>query len=634
MDKHPVFRFGRFTLDPVLRTLHRNEVMVPLPESAMAVLEVLVSQAPEAVDKATLMDKAWPDTAVIPDNLVQAIHSIRTALGGDARQPRFVQTVHRRGYRFVTPVTIIQSTGDSDPPERLPADPIATARPKALRFLPAGLGVCMAAAVLAIGVVVLRGAHRSERNPAPAVRSLAVLPLENLSGDPEQEFFADGMTDALITELARIKTLDVISRTSVMKFKDTLLNVPHIADELGVDAIVEGSVTRADGRIRVIAQLVDARDHHIWGENYEYENQNILRLQRDIAQAIAREIGARVETQPSENPPRIVNPKAHEALLRGHYVLRNRTEEAFRRALEFFNQAVSIDPDCAPAYASLADTYNLLANYGFVPSPEVRPLARDMAEKALNLDADLAEAHLALAVVASEYDWDFEEADREFAIALALRPSSPAIRSRHAQLLVAVGALTRAIDEIQYAQRLDPLSEIINANVGWFLFLAGHEQAAERRLLEVLEFCPDFAVAHFYLGVLFDSQKRFDEAVAALERARDLSDRSSYAQAALAHALARSGDQARATTILDGLLEKQRTGYVSPIGLAIASFGLGRVDEGFGWLERAFDERKGWLLHLRVEPALDGLRDDPRYLDLITRIGLPALPKRPTDTQL
>lgn len=625
MDGHPVFRFGGFTLDPVLHTLHQNEVAVSLPESAMTVLEILVSRTPEAVDKATLMDMAWPDTAVIPDNLVQAIHSIRTTLGGDARQPRFVQTVHRRGYRFVAPVTIIQSIHDSSSTESLPADPIASARPKEFRLRPAGLGICLAAVVLTIGVVVLRWVYQSEDNPVPAVRSLAVLPLENLSGDPEQEYFADGMTDALITELARIKTLDVISRISVMKFKDTRLNVPRIADELGVDAIVEGTVTRADGRIRVIAQLVDARDHHIWGESYEYENQNILWLQRDLAQAIAREIGARVEAQPSENPPRIVNPKAHEALLRGHFVLRNRTEKAFRRAQEFFNQAISIDPNSAPAYAGLADTYNLLANYGFVPSPEVRPFARAMAEKALTIDADLAEAHLALAVVASEYDWDFEEADREFAIALALRPSSPVTRSGHAQLLIALGALDRAVDEIQYAQRLDPLSEIINANVGWFLLLAGHEQAAERRLLEVLEFCPDFAVAHFYLGVLFDSQERFDEAIIALERARDLSDRSSYAEAALAHALARSGNQARATAILEGLLERRRDGYVSPIGLAVASFGLGRVEQGFGWLEHAFDERKGWLLHLRVEPALDGLRDDPRYLDLVTRIGLPEI---------
>ncbi len=246
-----------------------------------------------------------------------------------------------------------------------------------------------------------------------------------------------------------------------------------------------------------------------------------------------------------------------------------------------------------------------------------------MAEKALQLDPNLAEAHLALAIVAGEYDWNFDEAAKEFSIALALRPSDPVTRSRHAQLLVATGALPEAVKEIQYSQRLDPLSEIINANVGWFLFLNGQEQEAEAILLDVLEFSPDFAVAYFYLGLLFDHQGRFSEAISMLEKARDLSHHSSYTEAALAHALARSGDRFRAEEILNSLLEKQRSGYVSPVGLALANFGLDRIDEGFRWLERAFEERKGWLLHLRVEPALDGLREDPRYLDLVTRIGLP-----------
>ncbi len=619
MTAHSVYRFDTFTLDPLRHSLRRDDEVILLPESALAVLEALVSRAPETVDKETLMDIAWPNTAVISDNLVQAIHSIRTALGGDARQPRFVQTVHRRGYRFVAPVTIMDSECSQN------RVPVVSERKEKSPLRIVILALCLAA----VGLVTLVGAFQwsktSKTATYPAIRSLAVLPLENLSGDPEQEYFADGMTDTLITELARIKVLDVISRTSVMKFKDTRLSVPQIADELGVDAIVEGTITRAGGRIRVIAQLVDARDRHIWGENYEYENQDVLRLQRDFAEAIAREIGACVEVVSPEKEPRAVNPEAYEAVLRGHYVLKNRTEEAFLRAQDFFQQAIAIDPECSPAYAGLADTYNLQANYGFAPSPVVRPLAREMAEKALSLDENFAEAHLALALVAGDYDWNFEEAEREFALAISLRPSSPAARSRHAQLLVAIGALPRAIEEIQYALRLDPLSEIINANVAWFFFLNGQELEAEQGLLEVLEFSPDFAVTHYYLGVLLDHQQRFDEAITALERARILSDGSSYVEAALAHALARSGDRAQAEAILSALIEKRSNTYVSPVGLAVASFGLDRVDEGFGWLERAFDERKGWLLHIRVEPALDGLRDDPRYRDLIDRIGLPEL---------
>lgn len=622
MDEHNILRFDRFTLDPQRHTLHRDREAILLPESALTVLEALVSNAPETVDKATLMDIAWPDTAVIPDNLVQAIHTIRTALGGDARQPRFVQTVHRRGYRFVAPVTTISSAEIQAQSIKAPFDIDATFNSRKFLRKPA-LGIVLLIVAFGLGIFGLKAFQdRSESSLSP-VRSIAVLPLENLSGDPEQEYFADGMTDALITELARIESLDVISRTSVMKFKDTKLALPQIARELKVDAIVEGTVTRAGGRIRVIAQLVDADDHHIWGENYEYENQNVLRLQRDLAQAIAQEIGARVEPRTSDGLALVVDPDAFEALLRGHHVLRDRTEQAILKAQDYFNQSIVHDPEYAPAYAGLADTYNLLANYGFAPSTQTRPLAQQMAEKALQLDPNLAEAHLALAIVAGEYDWDFDEAEREFSIALTLRPSDPVTRSRHAQLLVATGALPEAVKEIQYSQRLDPLSEIINANVGWFLFLNGQDQEAETILLDVLEFSPDFAVAYFYLGLLFDHQGRFSEAISMLEKARDLSHHSGYAEAALAHALARSGDRFRAEEILNSLLEKQRSGYVSPVGLALANFGLDRIDEGFRWLERAFEERKGWLLHLRVEPALDGLREDPHYLDLVTRIGLP-----------
>ncbi len=617
------YRFGAFTLDPLGRNLRRGDDEVDLPESAWLVLNALVEKAPETIDKDTLMDAAWPDTAVVQDNLVQAIHTIRSVLGGDVRKPRFVQTVHRRGYRFVAPVEVVDADHESHDGTDESALPLLRRWKTPGRL--AGFALALAAVVVAV-VTILTAMTTQRRTKDPTVvRTLAVLPLENLSGDPEQEYFADGMTDALITELARIEALDVISRTSVMKFKDTRMSVPEIARELGVDAVVEGTVTRAGGRIRVIAQLVDARDRHLWGENYEVENRDVLRLQRDFAVAIAEEIGARVDPPLSDNPPRAVDPEAYEAVLRGHYLLRDRTEETILRAQVFFNEAIAIDPDFAPAFAGLAYTYNLLANYGFSPSPQARPLAREMAERAIELNPGHADAHLALALVAGEFDWNFDEAQREFGFALSQKPSSPVARSGYSHLLVTINDLEGAIEELRQAQRLDPLSEIIGANLGWILFLDGQEEEAERQLREVLEFSPDFAVALYYLGALLDRQERFEESIAVLERARDLSRGSSYTEAALAHVLARSGDRAAAQAILGALLEKSRDDYVSPVGLAVAHFGLGRADEGFHYLEQAFDERKGWLLHLRVEPALDGFRDDPRYLDLVTRIGLPEL---------
>ena len=594
--------------------------MIALPESAFLVLETLVKQAPDTVDKDSLMDAAWPDTAVVQDNLVQAIHAIRSALGGDARNPRFVLTVHRRGYRFVAPVTVIDADEGGTAVGEARGAPGSLGRWTRGRIL--AVSLVLVASVVAAGAIITAVTSRPGPSEPFTVRTIAVLPLDNLSGDPEEEYFADGMTDALITELARIESLDVISRTSVMKFKDARLSVPEIAEELGVDAIVEGTVTRADGRIRVIAQLVDARDRHIWGENYEVEIRDVLRLQRDFAVAIAEEIGARVDPATSKRPPRAVNPAAYEAVLRGHHLLRDRTKDTILRAQGYFNEAILIDPGNAAAFAGLAYTYNLLANYGYSPSSEARPMAREMAERAIALDPDDADAHLALALVAGEFDWDFAEAEREFTFALARQPSSPVARSGYSHLLVTMGDLAGAIEELRHARRLDPLSEIISANIGWILFLDGQDEEAERQLREVLEFSPDFAVAYYYLGALLDRQERFEEAIAVLRRARDLSHGSSYARAGLAHALARSGNHTEGQAILDALLQESREAYVSPIGLAVAHFGLGQADGAFLWLEQAFDERKGWLLHLRVEPVLDGFRDDPRYIDLVTRIGL------------
>jgi len=585
---------------------------VHLPESAIRVLAALLERAPDVVDKDTLLDAGWPDAEVIPDNLVQAIHAIRSALGGDARQPVYVRTIHRRGYSFVGPVTRGESPAPAEDAGVIPQPEEARKSGKRLIVI---IGLCC---VLGLAAWALFS-NRQEGHERK-IAALAVLPMQELSAAPGQEYFADGMTDALITELARIRQLNVISRTSVMKFRNTRLSVPEIARQLRVDAIVEGTVTRENGRVRVIAQLVDANDHHIWGENYESEDQDILRMQRRLAETVAQAIGERLTV--SDTEPLEVNPEAHEAYLRGRYVLRMRNERSFHRAQEFFHRAIELDPAYAPAYSGLADTYNLMANYGFAPSPASREKAREMAMKALEIDGNLAGAHLALALVEGEYDWNFEAAEKEFQKALALRPSDAEIRARHAQLLVARGRLGAANEEILHASRLDPLSEIINSNAAWFLFLNGLGDEAEKKLHEVLALSPGFTVAWYYLGSIYDAQGKFDQAIAAQRKAVSLSSGSSYAKAALAHALARSGRQAEAQDILDALETESRQAYVSPVGLAVAELGLGQLDTAFARLEEAFSERKGWLLEMRVDPIFDAVREDPRYLDLVSRIGL------------
>ena len=615
-----LFRFREFTLDPDRRTLTRDGEAIDLPERAFAVLMELVRRAPEVVGKEELVDAAWPGIAVVEDNLVQAVHLIRTALGGDSRHPRFVQTVHRRGYRFIAPVERVEAA-------RVTAGkPVAATTPrKTRRSRTVVVGLLAAVALF----VILRysGIMAGDDVSGPVrVSSLAVLPLENLSEDIDQEYFADGMTDALITELARLDDLDVISRTSVMRYKKTRLTVPQIAAELGVDAVVEGTVTRSGDRVRVIAQLVDAEDRHVWGESYEYELRDILRLQRDISEAIAAEIGGHLTPQNAETggAAAVVVPEAHEAYLKGRYCLGKRTEESMHRAVGYFDEAVALDPEYAPAHEGLADCYNLLANYGFAPSTAARPRARRAAEMALELDPSLADAHAALAQVEGEFEWDFPAAEKEFQRSLALNPSSAQTHSRYAYFLVSQGRIDESLTEIRHAHRLDPLSDIISANVGWILMLDGRLAESETHFRRLLEFNPTFGVAQFYLGQLLELTGRHEEAIASLTAACETTRNSDYARAALAHALATVGRVEESREIVETLIADRERRYVSPVSLAVAFLGLGETGSAFDALEQAYAERKGWLLHMRVEPVFDGYRGDPRYLDLVQRIGLPA----------
>ena len=619
MAGQPIFRFRDFTLEPHRRTLTRGGDGVDLPERAFAVLVELVRRAPDVVGKDDLVDAAWPGIAVVEDNLVQAVHLIRTALGGDSRNPQFVQTVHRRGYRFIAPVEVV----DEEEASNIVEAPGEKARKwSGSRLL---VGILLAAVVLVI-VVRFSGIMNPEDTPVPArVSSLAVLPFENLSEDVDQEYFADGMTDALITELARLDDLDVISRTSVMRYKETRMTVPQIAAELGVDAVVEGTVTRSGDRVRVIAQLVDSGDRHIWGESYEYPLRDILRLQRDIAEAIAGEIGGHLTplNAETEAAAAVVVPEAHEAYLKGRYCLGKRTEESMHRAIGFFDQAIELDPDYGPSFEGLADSYNLLANYGFAPSTDARPRARRAAERALELDPALADAHAALAQVEGEFDWNFPSAEVEFQRSLALNPSSAQTHSRYAYFLVSQGRLDEAVAEIRHAHRLDPLSDIISANVGWILMLDGQVAESETHFRRLLDFNSSFGVGRYYLGLLLENTGRSDEAIAALSLACDLTNDSDYARAALAHALATSGKIGESRVIVEQLLADQRERYVSPVSIAVGYLGLGETANAFDALEQAYAERKGWLLHMQVEPVFNGVRNDPRYRALVERIGLP-----------
>jgi serine/threonine-protein kinase len=458
------------------------------------------------------------------------------------------------------------------------------------------------------------------------IDSIAVLPLDNLSGDPEQEYFADGMTDALIGHLAKIGALKVISRTSVMPYKGARKPLPEIARELSVAGVVEGSVLREGDRVRITVQLIEAAtDQHLWTESYEREMTSILALQSEVARAIARKI--EVAVSPEEEVrlanARSVAPEVHEAYLKGRYHWNQRTEDGMKRALEYFQQAINDDPEYAPAYVGLADSFNMIALYSYAPPIEVYPKAKAAALKALEIDDTIAEAHTSLAW-AQTFEWDWLAAEGEFQRAIELNPSYAFGHQWYAGgYLAAAGRLDEAIAEFKRARELDPLSLIIGAAGGWVFYLDRQYDQAVEQFQKTLELDPNFWLTNWWLGPVYEQQGLFEEAIAAFRQAVANSGGSPITMASLGHAYAMAGRRDEAMKILGELnrLSKQR--YVSSYRVAEIYVGLGDNDLALEWLQKAFEEHARFLVYLKVEPRLDPLRPDPRFQDLVRRMNFP-----------
>jgi len=470
--------------------------------------------------------------------------------------------------------------------------------------------------------------RRSRKARLGRIKALAVLPLEDLSSDPGRDYFADGMTEALITDLAKIKALRVISRTSVMQYRGVRKPLPQIARELNVDAVVEGSVLRAGNRVRITAQLIHAAaDQHLWAESYERDLRDILSLQSEVAQAIANEI--QITLTPRDQARlasvRTVDPEAYQLYLKGRFYWNKRTETDLKRGIEYFRQAIDLDPNYALAYAGIADCYSLLGwdLFGALPPREALPIAKAAARKALEIDDSLAEAHSSLAWTKLAFDWDWSSAESEFKRAIELNPGYAVTHHWYAECLAGMGRHAEALAEIKQAQELDPLSLIISSVAGWILYFDRQDDQAIAQFRKTLELDPNFWVAHWTLGRAYEQKAMFAEAVAEIQKAIDLSEGSPLSLAALGHTYAVSGSQAEAQKVLDKLKESSKQRYISPYSIAAIHAGLGEKDQVFMWLEKAYEERSGWLIWLRAEPISDPLRSDPRFQDLLRRIGLP-----------
>ena len=478
------------------------------------------------------------------------------------------------------------------------------------------------AAILGVAAWLVHERSASENK---AIHSIAVLPLANLSGDPQQEYFADGMTEALITELSQIRSLKVISRTSVMRLKGTDKSLPQIARELDVDGIIEGSVLRSGNRVRITAQLIyGPSDTHLWAKRYETDLNEVLTLQGEIAQAITNEVSAKVTPQEQTQlaHARTVNPEAHDLYLKGRYHWNKRTEESLNRSIEYLNQAIAKDPEYAQAYAGLADSFFGLGDLAFSPPNEVFPRARAAAMRALELNPALGEPHATLGSIKYRYEKDWVGAEQEFKRAISLSPNYATAHQWYALYLAVLGRNAEAVIEVRKAQQADPLSLMVQNVAGWVLYYARQYDRAEEQLLKVVDLDPNFPPAHWTLGHVYLQNGKLQAAIDEAQKAVTLSGGAPRYIAGLACAYARAGNKLEAQKRVEALKELRKRRFVDPMTIAIVYVALGDNDQAIAWLDRAIEENSAQYLWLKAAPLFDAIRSDPRFNDLLRRVGL------------
>ncbi len=611
----------------------------------MELLILLVQRQGELVSREEIAERLWgKDVFVDVDHSINvAVRKIRVVLRDDPEKPRFVETVVGKGYRFAAPVTCNngistphvrplpsqaqENSGTAVPPTVLPAK--AKAVPIRLALLLGGIAVV---ALFTVALVMNRRGGVNDRandndTRQPAIQALAVLPLKNLSGDPGQEYFADGMTEAVIGRLSMIPGLRVISRTSVMRLKDTRMSAPEIARALHVDAIVEGSVIREGSQVRVTVQLIrGATDEHIWSEEYREEYRGILALQEEVAWTIAERI--KISLTPQERvvlaSTRAVDPEAQEDYLKGRYYLNQATDSARKKSIAYFQQAITRDESYALAYSGLADAYALLGFRGGFPSKDTLTRAKSAALKAIQLDDTLAEPHVSLAFIAETHEWDWATAEREYKHALELNPGDARAHHWYAGYLMYVGRFEDGISEAKRARDLDPLSLPVNNALAGRLLVAGRVDEALEQLQKTLDMDPHFAPAHQTLGWAYLNKGKHQEAIQEFQQAMQLSGTNDAdLMQDLGFAYAAGGKPEQARKILAKLKKLHQQGLVPSASIAILYGALGRLDEAFVWLDKAYNERDPELTYLNVPGRrFEPLRHDPRFQQLVHRIGL------------
>lgn len=625
-----LYEFGEFRLEPAERLLRHKGTAVPLTPKAFETLLVLVQRSGRLVEKDELLKEVWADTYVEEANLARLIWTLRKALGDEDRQHRFIETIPKRGYRFVAPVTELPADEAVDVivqrrvRARIVTESEVSAQPKTasvgnrkpLLFVSVGVGVILLAVV---AVLLARNANRTPS--VERIESIAVLPFSN--SDPELEYLSEGITENIINRLSHASNLKMIARSSVYRYKGRQVDPNQAGKELGVQAVLIGQVALANGNVSISTELVNVRDgRRLWGDRYERTIDDLRFFQGELAQNIANalqlQLSGEKQTRLDRNHTR--DSEAYQLYLKGRHFWNKRTTESMQKGLEFFQQAIAKDPNYALAYSGLADCYSVLSQFGAIPPNEAMPKAKAAALEALRIDETLAEAHASLAVINQLYDWNWSAAEKEFKRAIELNPNHATAHHWYAMYLSAVGKHEEALLHIRQAKELDPVSSIINTNEGWILFCARQYDRAAEQLRSTIELEPNFANAHYKLALVYEAQGRYDEAVEEYLKAEVLSGTNEKQVERLKTAYAKSGWRGFCEAELQELKDESKSGYVLPKYFVLSHLQLGDTEQAFKWFEAAYKERAELLIYLKVDPRFDRIRSDPRFQDLLRRV--------------
>lgn len=609
------YDFGRFRLNVAERILLREGDVVPLTPKVFDILLTLVENSGQVVSKDDLMKRVWPNTFVEEGNLTQNISLLRKALGESPGGVQFIETVPRRGYRFVAEINHAPAGRPGTP---APAPVVTAEIPAVVTTASSSRRTPMFALAAGLVVVAIIGVmyFTSKAGSATAIESIAVLPFVDESGGPESDYINDKIAESLINSLSKLPQLRVVPRSVVARYKGRELDPRKIAEELNVRAVVTGRLRRHGDVISIQADLIDLQNvAQLWGQHYDHKLSDVLLAQDNISRDIFENLRLKLNVEEKKQL------EAYRLYLKGRNSWNKRTGDELIQAIEFFNQAIAIDPNYGAAYAGLADCYNMLVVYGRLEPKEGFPKAKEAATKALEIDESSAEAHSSMGFIKFRWDWDRAATEQEFQTAIRLKPAYAPAHQWYSSYLVAVERFDEAIAEAKRTEELEPLSFVASSHLGWIYYLSGKNDKAIEQCRKILELDPSSFPARRYLGLAYEAKGMYAEAIAEFQTGVKLSG-SPLMLALLGHAYAASGKTAEAKQVLEDLHQLQGQRYVSPYTVAAIYAGLGDQDQAFKWLETAVEVRDIWLMNLKVDPVFANLRSHRHFTDILARIRL------------